>query len=289
MRQVIDTDSRLRWAMGAGVALVLSLSSAAVPAQTPELQNRQHLRVCADGNNLPFSNEDGEGFENRIAEMIADEMDVPLSYVYAPQVMGFVRNTLDARICDVMIGAPAGYEFVQNTIDYYRSVYSLVVPEDSDIDVSSLDDPALEGRRIGVISETPPMTVLRRVDADIEDYPLQVDTRVRTPVKDAINDVADGVTEGAVIWGPLAGYYAARQDPPLKVIPLVDDDSGTQLDYRITMGVRRGEPQWRDWLNDFIEEHQADINAILFEYDVPLVDGNGRLIQPRETSSEEES
>ncbi|MCE8018488.1 quinoprotein dehydrogenase-associated putative ABC transporter substrate-binding protein [Halomonas sp. MCCC 1A17488] len=260
--------------------LILGLVAASTAvAEPPERQEREALRVCADGNNLPFSNQAGEGFENRIAEMMAEDLGVPLTYVWAPQVMGFVRNTLELRVCDLIMGTPAGYEFVQNTNPYYRSVYSLVVPEDSELDVTRLSDPAFEGRRIGVVAETPPAVPLRRSGARIQGYPLMVDTRVRAPVRDAIEDVVSGHTDGAVLWGPLAGYYAARQDPPLEVIPLVDDDTGAQLDYRITMGVRHGEPHWKDWINDFIDRHQAEIDAILADYGVPLLDRRGRLIE----------
>lgn len=263
------------------MAMALVIAFAAV-ANPPERPARDALRVCADGNNLPFSNQAGEGFENRIAELMAEDMGVPLTYVWAPQVMGFVRNTLELRVCDVMIGVVAGYDFVQNTNAYYRSVYSLVVPEDSDLEATRLSDPAFSGRRIGVVAETPPLVPLRRSGARIQGYPLMVDTRVRAPVRDAIEDVAAGNTEGAVLWGPLAGYYAARQDPPLKVVPLIDDDSGAQLEYRITMGVRHGEPQWKDWINDFIDRRQEEIDAILAEYRVPLLDRHGQLRGTRE-------
>ncbi|MBB3330135.1 quinoprotein dehydrogenase-associated probable ABC transporter substrate-binding protein [Halomonas campaniensis] len=262
------------------VALLLGGASVPAVADLPERQAREALRVCADGNNLPFSNEAGEGFENRIAELMAEDLGVPLAYVWSPQVMGFVRNTLELRVCDVMIGAVAGYEFVQNSNEVYRSVYSLVVPEDSDLRVESLTDPLLQGRRIGVVTETPPLVPLRRTGATLQGYPLMVDTRVRAPVRDAIEDVMSGRTEGAVLWGPLAGYYAARQEPPLRVIPLVDDDSGAHLDYRITMGIRRGEPHWKDWINDFIDRRQDEIHAILAEYGVPLLDRRGRLLSP---------
>ncbi|MCC5884290.1 MAG: quinoprotein dehydrogenase-associated putative ABC transporter substrate-binding protein [Halomonas sp.] len=261
------------------LALTMGLAAAtAVLANPPERQEREALRVCADGNNLPFSNQAGEGFENRIAELMADDLGVPLTYVWSPQVMGFVRNTLELRVCDVMIGVVAGYDFLQNTNAYYRSVYALVVPEDSELEVTRLSDPALAGRRIGVVAETPPLVPLRRTGARIQGYPLMVDTRVRAPVRDAVADVVEGVTEGAVLWGPLAAYYAARQDPPLKVVPLVDDDSDATLDYRITMGVRRGEPHWKDWINDFIERRQGEIDAILREYGVPLLDRRGQLL-----------
>lgn len=260
------------------VALLIGYASAPAMAELPERQEREALRVCADGNNLPFSNEAGEGFENRIAEMMAEDLGVPLAYVWSPQVMGFVRNTLELRVCDVMIGAVAGYDFVQNTNEVYRSVYALVVPEDSDLEATRLTDPALRGRRIGVVTETPPLVPLRRTGATVQSYPLMVDTRARAPVRDAIEDVVAGRTEGAVLWGPLAGYYAAREEPPLRVIPLVDDDSGARLDYRITMGIRHGEPHWKDWINDFIDRRQDELHAILAEYGVPLLDRRGQLL-----------
>ncbi|MCE9665679.1 quinoprotein dehydrogenase-associated putative ABC transporter substrate-binding protein [Halomonas sp. M5N1S17] len=259
---------------------VLALDIGTAVANPPERQDREALRVCMDGNNMPFSNEAGEGFENRIAELMAEDMGVPLAYVWAPQVMGFVRNTLELRVCDVMIGAVAGYEFVQNTNEYYRSIYALVVPEASGIEATSLEDPSLQGLRLGVVAETPPMVALRRTGAVVVGYPLMVDTRVRAPVRDAVEDVAAGNTDGAVLWGPLAGYYASRQEPPLRVLPLVDDTSGARLDYRITMGIRRGEPHWKDWINDFIDRHQEEIHAILREYRVPLLDRRGQLIVP---------
>lgn len=255
-------------------------------ADMPERDEREHLRVCADGNNLPFTNREEQGFENRIAQLLAEDLGKPLTYVWAPQIMGFVRNTLELRVCDVIMGVAAGYEFVQGSNAYYRSVYSLIVPESSDIEITSLNDPSLQGRRIGAITETPPIVPLRRAGASIKGYPLQVDTRVRAPVKDAIEDIAAGTTEGAVLWGPIAGYYAAQQEPALKVIPLIDDTTDAHLQYRITMGIRRGEPQWKDTLNDFIERHQDDINAILADYDVPLLDRHGQLIDEGARDSE---
>lgn len=261
---------------------LLSVTGAGVNngwAGPPELAERGHLRVCADGNNLPFSNRAGEGFENRIAEMMAEELDLPVQYVWAPQIMGFVRNTLDLGVCDVIIGVTAGYELVQNTNAYYRSVYSLVVPEDSDLQATTLQDPALAERYIGVITETPPIVPLRRSGARLKTYALQVDTRAVSPVRDAVADVAEGITDGAVLWGPIAGYYASRQDPSLRVIPLTGETSNNvQLEFRITMGIRRGEPQWMDWINSFIDRRQEDINRVLVDYGVPLLDRRGRLI-----------
>jgi quinoprotein dehydrogenase-associated probable ABC transporter substrate-binding protein len=262
---------------------VLALGAGTASAGPPELMERGKLRVCADGNNLPFTNRAGEGFENKIAEMMAEDLDLPLTYVWAPQVMGFVRNTLELRVCDVIIGVAAGYEFVQNTNSYYRSVYAFVLPHDADFEPAGLTDPALRGRTIGVITDTPPLVPLRQAGARIRGYQLQVDTRTLSTVRDAVEDVVNGVTDGAVLWGPIAGWYAAQQDPPLKMVPLsASDESRARLDFRITMGIRRNEPQWKDWINDFIDRRQDDINKILAEYHVPLLDSRGELIRVAE-------
>jgi quinoprotein dehydrogenase-associated probable ABC transporter substrate-binding protein len=270
---------RLTAATMASWLAVVSVWTGDARAEPPELFERSHLRVCADGNNLPFSNRAGEGFENRIAELMAEDLGVPLSYVWAPQVMGFVRNTLETRLCDIIMGVAAGYERVQNTSAYYRSVYAFVLPASSELQPESLQDPALSGRRIGVVVNTPPALPLQQTGALIESYQLQVDTRVSSPIRQAVDDVVSGVTDGAVLWGPVAGYHAARHDPPLRVIPLVGQGHDARLEYRITMGIRRGEVQWKDWINDFIDRHQDDINRILADYDVPLLDRHGQLIE----------
>jgi quinoprotein dehydrogenase-associated probable ABC transporter substrate-binding protein len=273
----------------AAAAAGVLLSWLAMPAQAgpPELIERGSVRVCADGNNMPFSNEAGEGFENRIAEMMAEDLGVELRYVFAPQIMGFVRNTLQLRVCDVIIGVVAGYELVQNTNSYFRSTYAVVTPEDSDLEVANLTDEALLGRRIGVVTDTPPVVPLRQAGAQVKSYHLMVDTRAINPVREAIEDVAEGVTEAAVVWGPIAGWFALQHDPPLKVVPLgVPDASGARLDFRITMGIRRNEPLWKDWINDFIERRQDEINQILVEYGVPLLDQRGAPLVLAEGAAE---
>jgi quinoprotein dehydrogenase-associated probable ABC transporter substrate-binding protein len=271
----------------AAVAAVLSWLAVPSLAGPPELIERGSVRVCADGNNLPFSNEAGDGFENRIAEMMAEDLGVELRYVFAPQIMGFVRNTLELRVCDVIIGVVAGYELVQNTNSYFRSTYAVVMPEDSDLEVANLVDAALHGRRIGVVTDTPPLVPLRQAGAQVKSYHLMVDTRAINPVREAIDDVAEGVTEAAVLWGPIAGWFAQQQDPPLKVAPLsVPDPSGARLDFRITMGIRRNEPLWKDWINDFIDRRQDEINQILAEYGVPLLDARGEPLVLAEGGAE---
>lgn len=262
----------------AAAALVAVMAG---PAQAgpPELMERGALRVCADGNNLPFSNQAGEGFENRIAEMMAEDLGLPLHYVWAPQIMGFVRNTLELRICDVIIGVASGYEFVQNTNAYYRSVYTVVAPQNAGFAPTSLGDSSFSGREVGVVLNTPPLLPLRRAGARLKVYMAQVDTRAMNPARDAVGDVAEEVTDAAVVWGPVAGYYAGRQDPPLAVTPLDPrDPENVRVDFRITMGIRRNEPQWKDWINDFIDRRQPEIDEILASYGVPLFDGRGNPI-----------
>jgi quinoprotein dehydrogenase-associated probable ABC transporter substrate-binding protein len=276
-----------RAAIAGAAALLGAALAQPAAAGPPELLERGSFRVCADGNNLPFSNEAGEGFENRIAELMAEDLGVELRYVFVPQVMGFVRNTLQLRVCDVIVGVAAGYELVQNTNAYYRSTYAVVMAEDSDLEVESLTDEDLRGRTIGVVTDTPPVVPLRQAGARVKGYHLMVDTRAISPVREAIDDVANGVTEAAILWGPIAGWYAQQQDPPLKVMPLgVNDPSGARLDYRITMGIRRNEPLWKDWINDFIDRRQDEINWILAEYGVPLLDARGAPLVLAEGAAE---
>lgn len=258
---------------------LMTWTSATALAGPPELVERQALRVCADGNNLPFTNQAGEGFENKIAEMMADELGLPVTYFWSPQIMGFVRNTLALRVCDVIIGVAAKYEFVQNTNSYYRSVYSIVVPHDSSIATNDLTDPALRGKTIGAVADTPPMVPLRNNGVRIRTYANHVDTRTMSPARDAIDDVADGTLDAAVVWGPIAGYYADRHDPPLTVVPLdARNAAHGRQDFRITMGIRRNEPLWMDWINDFIQRRQETITELLIEYNVPVLNARGELI-----------
>lgn len=261
----------------AGFAMIGLTPATAGP---PEVLERGALRVCADGNNLPFSNEAGEGFENKIAELMSEDIGLPLSYSWAPQVMGFVRSTLELRVCDVIIGVAAGYELVQNSNAYYHSVYSVVLPEDAEFDPVSLASEGFNGLNVGVVHDTPPVVPLRRAGAVIKPYRTLVDTRAMNPARDAVADVAEGVTDAAVIWGPIAGYYAMGHEPPLRVVPLDPREAqNVRLDYRITMGIRRNEPLWKDWINDFIARHQNEINEILADYGVPLLDNRGALVQ----------
>lgn len=248
-------------------------------AQAPEVTARDELRVCADPSLPPFSTEALDGFENKLAQMIGDELGIPVVYTWWPQTIGFVRNTLAARRCDIVMGTASGEEMMQNTNAYYRSVYAMVYRANGDIQATTLADPVLRGRRVGVVAQTPPANLLAYYGlSNIQPYQLNIDTRADQPARRAIEDVASGATEFTVIWGPIAAYYASLQDTPLTVVPLVNEPGPARLEFRITMGIRSDEPDWRHWLNGFIRDKQDDINQLLAEYRVPLVDRAGNLI-----------
>lgn len=256
--------------------------AAAAPAEAAvERPGREELRVCADPNSLPFSNEKGEGFENRLAGMIAADLGVPVSYVWWPQTIGFVRNTLGARRCDIVMGTASGEALMQNTNPYYRSVYALVYRTGSGLKAAGLSDPGLQGARIGVVAQTPAVDALHRNGLyNLEPYQLAIDTRVHQPARTAVEDVAVGHTDAAVIWGPLAAYWAKRQPVPLTVVPLTGD-AAERLSFNISMGIRPEEPDWKHWLNDWIRTNQPRIDALLAEYDVPMLDRHGQPMAVR--------
>lgn len=267
--------------------LLLLLALATAPLVQPRAQSASEavdstaLRVCADPGNLPFSNKAGEGFENRIAELLAAELGVPVRYTWYPQATGFVRNTLGARRCDVVIGVSLGFELLQNTNPYYRSTYVLFYRSDTGLDVRELDDPALQDMTIGVIAGTPPATLMvkyRLIDT-ARPYPLMVDARFQHPGEKMVHDIAAGEIDAGLLWGPIAGYYAKKSEVPLTLVPLKAGPGDPNMDYRITMGLRFGEPEWKLQLNQLIARKQPEINQILLDYGVPLLDSQGRPIE----------
>lgn len=263
-------------------ASLFLLLVAALPAaaQTSEAIDRSALRVCADPANLPFSNQAGEGFENKIAELIAEELSVPVEYTWFPQSTGFVRNTLKARQCDLVIGISLGFELLQNTNPYYRSAYVMLYRDENGSNFSSISDPAMKSARIGLVAGTPPASTvaMNGLMPQVRPYHLQADTRFNHPGRQMVEDVAKGDIDVGLLWGPIAGYYAKQQDVPLKIVPLSSADNPVRMDYWITMGLRFNEPLWKQQLNDIIKRRKADIDAILMDYGVPLLDDQGAPI-----------
>jgi quinoprotein dehydrogenase-associated probable ABC transporter substrate-binding protein len=246
-----------------------------------ELVDPDVLRVCADPSNLPFSNEKGEGFENKLAALFAEKLGKKLAYTFYPQATGFVRMTLGSHRCDVIMGYPQGDEMVQSTNPYYQTAYALVTKRGSPLEsVEALGDPRLQDKRIGVVAGTPPATYLvaHGLMARAKSYPLVVDTRVESSAVSMMKDLEAGEIDAGVLWGPIAGYRALHAEPPMHVALLLKDRGGPHLVYRITMGVRPSDQNWKRQLNKLIAENQPAIDKLLIDFGVPLLDANG---QPR--------
>ena len=264
-------------AAGAAAAAGCSAArSSATPAPARE------LRVCADPNNLPFTNDRLEGFENRIAALVAREMHAGVRYTWWAQRRGFIRNTLKAGRCDLVMGVPASFELALTTRPYYRSTYVFVSRAGRGHTVRSFDDPSLRRLRIGVqmigddYSNAPPAHALaqRHIVSNIVGYMVYGDYAQPNPPARIVEAVARGDVDLAVAWGPLAGYFAAQQPVGLTITPV-----SPQIDlpflpfvFDISMGVRRQDKALKEELDGIIGRRRADIDAILAEYHVPRVD-----------------
>ncbi|HTG06894.1 MAG TPA: substrate-binding domain-containing protein [Bradyrhizobium sp.] len=246
-----------------------------------ELVDPKVLRVCADPRNMPFSNEKGEGFENRLAALFAERLQKKLEYAYYPGATGFVRNTLGAHRCDVIMGFPQGDDLAQGTNPYYRTAYALIAKQGSGLDgVTTLKDERLKGKHIGIVAGTPPATYMAMdgLTANAKSYPLMTDTRVDSSAEAMFNDVTSGTIDAGILWGPMAGFYARKANPPLLVTSLVKETGGPRLVYRVGMGVRPADQNWKRQLNRLIQENQPAINKIMLEFGIPLLDENDQPI-----------
>jgi quinoprotein dehydrogenase-associated probable ABC transporter substrate-binding protein len=272
---------------GATVPGRLSAQGVERPELSIELIDPKVLRVCADPHNMPLSTDHGEGFENKLAELFADKLGKRVAYTWYPQAPGFVRNTLGAHKCDVMMGIPQGDDLVQVTNPYYRTAYALVFKQGHDLEgVDSLGDPRLKSKRIGVVAGTPPGNNMAAngLMAKAKPYPLVVDTRVDSSPAAMVHDLETGDIDTGILWGPMAGYYARQASPTLTVVPLVKETTGPKLAYRMSMGVRFTDQEWKRLLNRTIQENQPDINKLLLSFGVPLLDDNDRPITEGSTA-----
>ena len=251
------------------------------PQSTLELIDPKVFSVCADPHNMPFSTDKGEGFENKLAELFANKLGKGIAYAWYPQATGFVRNTLAAHRCDVIMGAPQGDDMVQVTNPYYRTAYALVFKQGRGLEgVDTLEDTRLKGKRIGIVAGTPPGNNMATngLMANAKPYPLVVDTRVDSSAEAMMRDLVAGDIDVGVLWGPMAGYYAQQARSPMTVVPLVKETTGPRLAYRIAMGVRFADQDWKRLLNRMIADNQPAINKLLLSYGVPLLDDNDRPI-----------
>ncbi len=269
-----------------------SLAASAADAPKADLVNRQQLRVCADPADPPFSNEKLEGFENKIADIIADELKIPIEYKWFPKATGFIRMTLFAKKCDLVIGWGQGDDMVLNTNAIYRSTSALVYKAGGPLDgVDTLADPKLQGKKIGVVQGSAGGTVAAKYGlmSNVKGYRMMVDRRYENPAQDMMNDIRSGEVDAGIQWGPIAAYWAARGGEKLVVVPLVKEASGGKIAFRITMGVRNGDDAWKRQLNDIIRKRQPDIDKVLLDFGVPLLVDDDTLMdlvtEPRKSAA----
>ena len=267
---MVNQPAYIPWA--ALISLVLLGCSASHP--------KQELRVCSDPNNLPFSNRAGEGLENHLAQLIAGELRAGVTYTWWPQRRGFIRSTLAADSCDVVMGIPTGSERVLTTRPYYRSSYVFVSRKDRHLDITSFDDPALKKLKIGVqlvgddYNNTPPVHALSRrgIVGNLEGFSVYGDYSQANPPARIIDAVVSGAVDIAVAWGPLAGYFARRSGAQLDVVPVSPayDPPGLRFAFDISLGVRPGDQKLKQRLEGVLERRRSGIDSLLAEFGFPL-------------------
>jgi quinoprotein dehydrogenase-associated probable ABC transporter substrate-binding protein len=249
---------------------------AAVAVTGTQSAELKALHVCADPDNLPFSNRQEEGFENRIAALVAAELGIPHTYTWWPQRRGFLRGTLNARRCDVVIGMPVGHPMALTTSAYYSSPYVAVSRTQDDLQIASLDDPLLKRLRIGVYRNSPIDFVLGRrgIVGNVVGYSTFYDGRTNYPGK-IIEGVASGHIDVAIVWGPAAGYFVERQSETLRLVPIevpaLEGNSEDESEvFAMSMGVRKTDEQLRAFLEAVLVAKRDEIRHILQDYGVPL-------------------
>jgi quinoprotein dehydrogenase-associated probable ABC transporter substrate-binding protein len=258
-------------------ALALTAVAAAAPA--PPKSALPALRVCADPNNLPFTNDRGEGFENAIAELVARDLGRTLEYYWQPQRRGFFRTTIQAHNCDVVMSVPSGFERVRTTRAYYRSAYVFVTRRDRHLDVRSFDDPRLRNLRIGIqltgddYANPPAAQALaeHNLTDQIRGYTVYGDYSKPSPQRTIVDAVASGDVDVAIVWGPLAGYFAARAGVPLTLQPIRAVGNERAFAFDISAGVRRDDPALQNALDRVIARRLPEIRRILRRFGVPVI------------------
>lgn len=266
----IERNGGRRFALG--LAIVASLATLLPPKARGD--DDRFLRVCADPNNLPFSDRAGRGLEDRLAQLLAADLGKELKYTYWAQRRGFFRNTLKARLCDVVMGVPVGLETVATTSPYYRSSYAFVTRRDRVAPVRSFDDPRLRTLRVGVALigddgvNSPPVHALSRrgIVENLRGYSVLGDYSEPAPLAAPVRAVESGEVDVAVVWGPVASYFARHAEHPLDVTPVAAGADPLPETYEIALGVRRGDSELRERLNVFLRHRRHEISAILRQY-----------------------
>jgi quinoprotein dehydrogenase-associated probable ABC transporter substrate-binding protein len=262
---------------------IKNLAVAVFCSALPLWASTADLRVCADPNNLPYSNQQQQGFENALAKLAASDLGMNLSYFWFPQRHKFFRSTLKAGVCDVVMEVPSGIGVASTTVPYFRSTYVFVSRRDRNLRIASFDDPRLKDLRIGVhmtgdSDEMMPTTSAlldRGLARNLEGYSIFGKLSEQNPGGEIVRAVADKNIDVAVVWGPLGGYFARNSSQPLEATPVCAAAADRQLplSFDISMGVRPGNEALRQKLNDFIVRHRSEIRQLLNSYAVPLVNG----------------
>lgn len=262
--------------MKIGAALIMICALATAPPAPGA------FRVCADPNDLPFSDSARRGYENRIAEVIARDLGDTVAYLWFPEMRGFVRKTLNTRACDVIMEVPAHYDPVRTTAPYFRSTYVFVYRKDRGYHITSFDDPVLKKLKIGVqligddYVNTPPVAALgaRGIVDQVVGFPIVEDYGRQAPEARVIEAVARDSVDVAIAWGPMAGYFAARERVPLVVVPLPDrpDSSGAVFAFDMAVGVRKRDTVLAAAVDSALVRERPEIRKILTDYGVPLVE-----------------
>jgi quinoprotein dehydrogenase-associated probable ABC transporter substrate-binding protein len=265
------------------VASAFAILFAGLGAAAEDDYAGRKLRVCADPANLPFSNEKGEGFENKLIDLIAAKLGMTVVYTWLPEVVGHVARLPDARECDILMGYAQGAGPIEDTNPYYRTSYVLIYRkgDESLAGVESLSDQRLKDKTIGIVARTPPVSIMavNGLMANAQSFDTQGSQDAASAAEDMIAAIASGDIDAGILWGPLGGYYARSAEVPLVLVPLAKEKTGPATVYGITMGLRPNEPEWKHRLNKIIADNQADIYAMLRAYDVPLLDEDGNLIE----------
>lgn len=256
--------------------------AAALPMPAGAADEPRQLRVCADPDNLPFSNQRLEGFENEVAQLIAKDLNATVQYTWMPQRRGFIRQTLKAGHCDLVTGVPSNLEMVLSTEPYYSSTYVFVYKKNRNVRIDSFDDPALRDLKIGLHAigddgaGPPPVHALakRGLVKNVVGFKMQDVESVENPQGRIIEAVATGDIDVAIVWGPFGGYFAKQQPTELEVVPVTppSDKPAFPYVYDISMGVRHGESSWKAELQGILDRRRSEIRGILEKYGVPLVD-----------------
>lgn len=262
---------------GAVRALML-LAGVGLGAPRADAEPRRELRVCADPNNLPYSDEHGGGFENRIAALLAADLGVPLTYTWWAQRRGALRNTLKAGVCDVVIGVPSSLDLLATTAPYYASSYVFLSKTSRALDIRSFDDPRLRTLRVGVqlvgddYANTPPVHALSRrgISDNVRGYSVLGDYGEEIPAASIVKAVERDEIDVALVWGPLAGYFAREPARGLRIVETPAQDGALPMRFEISMGTRRQDEQLQAQLEAFLLHRRAEIQALLKRYGVPL-------------------